>query len=90
MRANHLCLYFSSFAYVLKHGLRQLELQGTQPAADYIDQMIVRWAMRKYKRLRGHKTGAFALLDLVKITRPTLFAHWCGSGSFAVGATGAR
>ncbi len=61
-----------------------------QPVAEYIDRMIVRWAMRKYKRLRGHKTRAFAWLDRVKHTRPTLFAHWCGSGSFAVGTMGAR
>lgn len=61
-----------------------------QPVADHIDRLIVRWAMRKYKRLRGHKTRAIAWLDRVKSTRPTLFAHWCGNGSFAVGAMGAR
>lgn len=32
MRANQLRLYFSSFAYVLMHGLRRLGLQGTQHA----------------------------------------------------------
>lgn len=30
MRANQLRLYFSSFAYVLMHGLRRLGLEGTQ------------------------------------------------------------
>lgn len=61
-----------------------------QPVADYIDRLIVRWAMRKYKRLRGHKTRAFAWLQRIKRTRPMLFAHWCGRGSFTVGAMGAR
>ena len=61
-----------------------------QPVAEYIDRLIVRWAMRKYKRLRGHKTRAFAWLDRVKRNRPTLFSHWCGSGSFVVGTMGAR
>ena len=61
-----------------------------QPVAKYIDRLIVRWAMRKYKRLRGHKTRAFAWLDRVKRTRPRLFTHWCESGSFAVGTMGAR
>lgn len=32
MRANQLRLYFSSFAYVLMHGLRRLGLDGTQHA----------------------------------------------------------
>ena len=32
MRANQLRLYFSSFAYVLMHGLRRLGLHGTQHA----------------------------------------------------------
>ena len=32
LRANQLRLYFSSFAYVLMHGLRRLGLQGTQHA----------------------------------------------------------
>lgn len=61
-----------------------------QPVADYLDGMIVRWAMRKYKRLRGHKARAFAWLDRIKRTRPSLFTHWCGRGSFSVGAMGAR
>ena len=32
MRANQIRLYFSSFAYVLMHGLRRLGLAGTQLA----------------------------------------------------------
>ena len=32
MRANQLRLYFSSFAYVLMHGLRRMGLQGIQHA----------------------------------------------------------
>ena len=61
-----------------------------QPVADHLDRVIVRWAMRKYKRLRGHKSRAFAWLGRVKRERPTIFAHWCGRGSFSVGAMGAR
>ena len=61
-----------------------------QPVADHLDRLIVRWAMRKHKRLRGHKTRAFAWLDRVKRERPSLFAHWSGRGAFSVGAMGAR
>ncbi|WP_370552018.1 group II intron maturase-specific domain-containing protein [Haliea sp. E1-2-M8] len=61
-----------------------------QPVAEYIDRVIVRWAMRKYKRLRGHKIRAFAWLDRVKRRYPGLFVHWCARGAFSVEAMGAR
>lgn len=61
-----------------------------QPVAEHIDRVIVRWAMRKLKRLRGHKQRAFAWLDRWKKRRPTLFRHWTGRGAFSVGAMGAR
>jgi RNA-directed DNA polymerase len=61
-----------------------------QAVADHLDRIIVRWAMRKYKRLRGHKTRAFAWLARVKRRHPGLFAHWCGRGGFSVEAMGAR
>jgi RNA-directed DNA polymerase len=61
-----------------------------QPVADYIDRLIVRWAMRKYKRLRGHTRRAIAWLDRIKRRSPALFPHWCGRGGFAVGTMGAR
>lgn len=61
-----------------------------QPVAEYIDRIIVRWAMRKFKRLRGHKTRAFAWLDRVRRRCPGLFVHWCARGAFSVEAMGAR
>lgn len=61
-----------------------------QWVADYLDLLIIRWAMRKYKRLRGHKRRACAWLNRVKRKAPNLFPHWCGRGRFVVGTTGAR
>jgi len=61
-----------------------------KPVADYLDRLVVRWAMRKYKRLRGHKRRAVAWLAGVKRARPELFHHWSGRGAFSVGAMGAR
>jgi RNA-directed DNA polymerase len=61
-----------------------------QPVAEHLNRIIVRWAMRKFKRLRGHKHRAFAWLEKVKKDRPNLFVHWTGAGSFQVGAMGAR
>ncbi len=41
-----------------------------------INEYLVRWAMRKYKRLRGHLTRAVKWLASVARREPGLFAHW--------------
>ena len=41
-----------------------------------LDHFLVRWAKRKYLRLRGHHEHAWAWLDRVKTRHPSLFAHW--------------
>jgi RNA-directed DNA polymerase len=41
-----------------------------------IDQHRVRWAMHKFKRLKGKPARAWAWLDAVREREPTLFAHW--------------
>jgi RNA-directed DNA polymerase len=44
--------------------------------AGRIDEHLVRWAMQKFKRLRGRPTRARRWLDTVRRRQPTLFAHW--------------
>jgi hypothetical protein len=41
-----------------------------------IDQHLVRWAMQKFKRLRGKVMRAWAWLNAVRQHQPRLFAHW--------------
>ncbi len=41
-----------------------------------IDQHLVRWAMQKFKRLRGSPRRAWAWLSAVRPRQPRLFAHW--------------
>jgi RNA-directed DNA polymerase len=41
-----------------------------------IDKFLVRWAMRKYKRLKGSRRRAWAFLANVFAREPQLFAHW--------------
>ena len=48
-----------------------------------IDSYLIRWAQRKYKRLRCRYMRVWEWLRQVKLSRPDLFAHW-GSG-IAVG-----
>jgi RNA-directed DNA polymerase len=37
---------------------------------------LMRWAMRKYKRLRGHPQGATHWFGRIAQREPNLFAHW--------------
>jgi RNA-directed DNA polymerase len=41
-----------------------------------INEYLVRWAMRKYKRLRGHYQNAVRFIERVATREPNLFAHW--------------
>jgi len=41
-----------------------------------LNDYLVRWAMRKYKRLRGHRTRTIEWLAGVAQRAPRLFAHW--------------
>jgi len=46
------------------------------PVLRHINDGLVRWAMRKYKRLRGHPRRAKGWLASVARRDPRLFAHW--------------
>jgi RNA-directed DNA polymerase len=41
-----------------------------------INEYLMRWATRKYKRLREHPTRAWKLLAAIAARQPSLFAHW--------------
>ena len=41
-----------------------------------INEHLVRWAMRKFKRLKDKPTRAWAWLNAVIQREPGLFAHW--------------
>ena len=44
--------------------------------AKRINEHIVRWAMHKFKRLKGSRKRAWAWFHAVKQREPRLFAHW--------------
>jgi RNA-directed DNA polymerase len=50
-----------------------------------IDEYLVRWAMRKYKRLRGRPRRARSFLATVARREPALFAHWQAGARPAAG-----
>jgi len=43
---------------------------------DYLNEKIIKWAMRKYKHLRRRKYRAGKWLRELYLKDPTLFAHW--------------
>ena len=43
-----------------------------------INEHLARWAMRKFKRLRGRPRRARRLLAVIAAREPNLFAHWVG------------
>jgi group II intron reverse transcriptase/maturase len=47
-----------------------------QPIAQRIDKQLHRWAMQKFKRLRGRTHRAWSWLAAVRQHQPRLFAHW--------------
>jgi RNA-directed DNA polymerase len=44
--------------------------------ADLLNRYLARWAMRKFKRYRGHKRRALQWIGKIAQRQPNLFAHW--------------
>ena len=42
----------------------------------HFNKTLVAWAMRKYKKLKGHKTRVSQFLEKISEENPKLFAHW--------------
>ncbi len=49
---------------------------ATYPSFRMFDLILMRWAMRKYKKLKGHRRRAKHWLGRVARREPKLFAHW--------------
>src|SRR5215469_9114130 len=47
-----------------------------RPTLKRIDLYVIRWARRKFKRLRRKTKGARDWFDWLRRVNPTLFAHW--------------
>jgi RNA-directed DNA polymerase len=47
-----------------------------QRALRIFNRILVRWAMRKYRRFKFHKTRTTHWLNAIASRQPVLFAHW--------------
>ena len=45
-------------------------------ALDCVQRRLIKWAMCKYKRLRGHRRLAEGWLEIIRKREPEMFAHW--------------
>lgn len=50
-----------------------------QPVFRHFNKCLVTWAMRKFKKLKGHKTKAIVFMEGISKRQPQLFAHWGSS-----------
>lgn len=46
------------------------------PVLRHFNRTLVAWAMRKYRRLKGHKTRAGLFIEGISKRQPNLFVHW--------------
>ena len=46
------------------------------PLLRYVNQTLLAWAMRKFKRFKAHKVRASRFLQRLAAERPDLFVHW--------------
>ena len=46
------------------------------PLLRYVNQTLVAWVMRKFKRFKGHKIQASQFLQRLALERTALFVHW--------------
>ena len=46
------------------------------PVFKHFNKILRKWAMRKFKKLRGHKTRASYFLEEIAKRQPKLFVHW--------------
>ena len=52
------------------------EPSAAGPTADYVNHTLVAWAMRKFKRFKGHKTLAGRFFERLAQEQSDLFVHW--------------
>ena len=46
------------------------------PIWNHLNRKLVKWAIRKYKRMKGSQYRAMKWLNRIKKKEPNLFAHW--------------
>jgi len=61
-----------------------------RPIANHLNMALARWAMRKFKRLRGHRRRSIHWVGRIASRQPWLFPHWRAGFVPSAGTMGAR
>jgi RNA-directed DNA polymerase len=67
----------------------KFHLSALYPLFKYVNEMLVVWAMRKYRLFEGHKKRARLFIENIAKEQPYLFAHWSKGGVGGDGLMGA-
>jgi RNA-directed DNA polymerase len=54
----------------------QFSPSAMYPVLGHFNTTLVAWAMRKFRRLKGHKTRACLFLEGIATRQPQMFVHW--------------
>ncbi|MCW9066785.1 MAG: hypothetical protein OQJ78_10875, partial [Ignavibacteriaceae bacterium] len=73
MRRNHKDIPFERYADDI---LARFYKSALSPIFKQLNRSLQRWAMRKYKKLRGRKRRAYHWLGRIAKQMRYLFAHW--------------
>ncbi len=71
---NYYCRFYPSAFHVI---------------ADHLNRALARWAMRKFKRLRGHRRRSLHWVGRMAHRQPDLFPHWRAGFVPSAGTVGA-
>src|SRR5260370_26966052 len=80
--SSHLAAQVARYKVGAQYRLRWINYYGNfyrtqlRPTLKRIDLYVIRWARRKFKRLRSKTKGARDWFDRLRRANPTLFAHW--------------
>jgi hypothetical protein len=55
---------------------RRYSLSALYPLLRYVNQMLLAWAMRKFKRFTAHKIRTSRFLQKLAQEKAGLFVHW--------------
>ena len=69
----------SAQAAAIRHGITRALIESNaelRPTLKRIDAYVIRWARRKFKRMRHQTKGARDWFDRLRRAKPALFAHW--------------
>jgi hypothetical protein len=69
---------YSDFVVDIREQFPLLPLEETavKYSIDCLNRRLVKWAMCKYKRFRGHRKRAEEWLKEIAKREPKMFAHW--------------